>query len=461
MSFPRYAAYKDSGVELMGEVPTHWGIWKLGHAFTQIGSGTTPKSDNAEYYEDGRIPWVNTGDLNDGPLTECAKCITEKAAEDHSTLKLYPAGSLLFAMYGATIGKLGILKFPATVNQACCVFSGESPITVRFMFFWFLGLRQKILSLATGGGQPNVSQDILRTLRVACPNKIEQHAIASFLDRETSKIDSLVAEQRRLVELLKEKRQAVISHAVTKGLDPTVPMKPSGIDWVGDVPKHWEVTTLKRGITKIGQGFSPQCHSEPASDDEWGVVKVGCCNKFDLNETEQKRLPLEIEPVIEYEVQNGDILMSRGNTLDLVGMASLVKNVRSRLLLCDLVYRFRTHHDTFDPAFLVHSIRSKSARSQIECNAVGSSSTMKKISQELVRNLLVCRPPLDEQQEISKRLATMAIEFNSLIAEAERAISLLQERRTALISAAVTGKIDVRKVSCGGAGIAEVLDAGA
>jgi type I restriction enzyme S subunit len=152
MSFPRYEQYKESGVELLGEIPQIWDVWKSAHAFARIGSGTTPKSDQPEYYDEGTIPWVNTGDLADGPLAACAKKVTEKAASDYSSLKLHPSGSLLFAMYGATIGKLGILKFPATVNQACCVFSGDSPIAVKFLFYWFLGLRDKILSLATGGG---------------------------------------------------------------------------------------------------------------------------------------------------------------------------------------------------------------------------------------------------------------------------------------------------------------------
>jgi type I restriction enzyme S subunit len=141
------------------------------------------------------------------------------------------------------------------VNQACCVFAGTSPIISRFMFYWFLGLRHHILSLATGGGQPNVSQDILRTIRVASPGRNEQTFIAAFLDRETSKIDQLVAEQRRLIELLKEKRQAVISHAVTKGLNPHAPMKPSGIEWLGDIPEHWETRTIAKLSSKITNGY--------------------------------------------------------------------------------------------------------------------------------------------------------------------------------------------------------------
>ena len=152
MSFPRYPKYKPSGVEWLGDVPEHWEIWKLAHAFSIIGSGTTPKTDNRTFYDDGDTPWINTGDLNDGELHSCEKRVTQQAIAEHTSLKLYPAGSLLIAMYGATIGKLGMLCFPATVNQACCVFAGASPIVSKFMFYWFLGLRQQILSLATGGG---------------------------------------------------------------------------------------------------------------------------------------------------------------------------------------------------------------------------------------------------------------------------------------------------------------------
>src|SRR5208283_2094067 len=120
------------------------------------------------------------------------------------------------------------------------------------------------------------------------------------LDRETEKIDGLVGEQRRLIEMLKEKRQAVISHAVTKGLNPHAPMKPSGIEWLGDVPEHWEVKPLKYSITKVEQGWSPQCESEPAAENEWGVLKVGCGNRDKFDPTEQKSLPLDVAPMPNY-----------------------------------------------------------------------------------------------------------------------------------------------------------------
>ena len=213
------APMKDSGIEWLGEVPEHWEVWKLSHAFDVIGSGTTPKSDNATFYDDGETAWVNTGDLNDGDLFDCEKRVTELALAEHSSLKIFPPGSLVIAMYGATIGKLARLQFSATVNQACCVFAGGVQVRSEFLFYWFTGLRQQIISLATGGGQPNISQEILRGLRLACPTHFEQTAIATFLDHETTKINILTTEANRVIDLLKERRTALISAAVTGQID--------------------------------------------------------------------------------------------------------------------------------------------------------------------------------------------------------------------------------------------------
>jgi len=256
-------------------------------------------------------------------------------------------------------------------------------------------------------------------------------------------IDALVAEQQRLIELLKEKRQAVISHVVTKGLNPDAPMKPSGVECLGEVPEHWEVKPLKHSISKIEQGWSPQCESRPAEDDEWGVLKVGCGNRVEFDPTENKALPAELEPIPAYEIRDGDILMSRGNTLELVGMATFIKQVRPHLLLSDLLYRFRTDPDQADGVFLVQCLRSPNVRFQIERDATGTSSSMKKIGQGTIREISIALPPLAEQREIIAFLSEETTKLDTLTAEAQRAINLLQERRAALISAAVTGQIDV------------------
>ncbi|HQS03844.1 MAG: hypothetical protein B7Y07_09810 [Halothiobacillus sp. 24-54-40] len=445
MSFPRYPEYKDSGVEWLGDVPGHWEVWKLSHAFTQIGSGTTPKTENRKYYDGGDIPWVNTGDLNDGELDECEKRITALAIADHSSLKTYPAGSLMIAMYGATIGKLAMLNFAATVNQACCVFAGKSEIASKFMFYWFLGLRQQIISLATGGGQPNISQDILRSLRVASPSISEQTQIAAFLDRETAKIDALVAEQRRLMVLLKEKRQAVISHAVTQGMNPAAPMKPSGIEWLGDVPAHWEVQKFKYLTRSIEQGWSPQCEGYPAETEaEWGVLKVGCVNGGIFRPSENKVLPVELEPIPALGIVRGDLLVSRANTRELVGSAAVAEQNYPRLMLCDKLYRLRFNSDRCSSVFACHYLGSTAVRGQIELGATGASASMVNIPQSAILELTIAVPPFKEQCEIVTALDRELAKFDTLTTEAQRAIDLLQERRTALISAAVTGQIDVR-----------------
>ena len=213
------APMKPSGVEWLGDVPRHWEVWKLTHSFKTIGSGTTPKTDNRDYYENGVIPWVNTGDLNDSFLADCENKITGSARKENPTLRMYPAGSVVIAMYGATIGKLAILKFAACVNQACCVFADREKIDYKFLFYWLLAYRSQIISLASGGGQPNISQDILKRLRVARPALEEQNEIVAYIDRETLKYDSLTAESLRTIDILLERRTALISAAVTGQID--------------------------------------------------------------------------------------------------------------------------------------------------------------------------------------------------------------------------------------------------
>jgi type I restriction enzyme S subunit len=444
MKLPRYPKYKDSGVEWLGEVPEHWEVWKLSHTFGQIGSGTTPKSENVSYYEGGETPWLNTGDLNDGELFDCEKRVTDVALRDNTSLKLYPSGSLVIAMYGATIGKLAMLRFATTVNQACCVFSSPIQLNPGFMFHWLYGFRQQIVNLATGGGQPNISQEILRSLRVPSPDIQEQFAIAAFLDRETDKIDALVEEQRRLIELLKEKRQAVISHAVTKGLNPDAPMKDSGIEWLGEVPSHWDVKRIKYVIRKLEQGWSPQCENFPAEDGEWAVLKVGCVNGGNFNPDENKALPLELTPIPELGICVGDVLISRANTRELAGSTAMAKSDYPRLLLCDKLYRLRLRIEACLPEYLTMFLSTPSARGEIELSATGASSSMVNIGQSTITEMLMPLPPIGEQERIATFVNDETGKADQLIAEATHAIDLLQERRTALISAAVTGKIDVR-----------------
>ena len=207
---------KDSGVEWIGEIPKHWFLKKITHVTNMMGSGTTPKSDNKEYYEDGNNNWLVTGDLNDDYIFQTSNKITQKALEELSSLKIYPENSLLIAMYGATIGKLGILKTETTVNQATCVLNFDDSNSVDFWFYVFLGNRNYLVSLGYGGGQPNISQDVIKGLRFPSPSTLdEQLLIVSKIRSTLSNHDRIIQVENTRIKLLREYRQSLISSVVT------------------------------------------------------------------------------------------------------------------------------------------------------------------------------------------------------------------------------------------------------
>ena len=208
------APMKDSGVAWLGEVPSHWEIWKITHAINLIGSGTTPKSDNAEYY-DGEILWVTTSELRESLISDTKQKISDSAIKDYSALKKYPKNSVAIAMYGATIGRLGILEKEATFNQACCVFGNSDILHYKFLFYWLWQRRPALISLSNGGGQPNLSQDDLKKIKIPLPPLAEQTAIADYLDEQTAHIDCLSQKVEQAIGRLKEYRTALITQAVT------------------------------------------------------------------------------------------------------------------------------------------------------------------------------------------------------------------------------------------------------
>ena len=208
------APMKNSGVEWLGDVPEHWETWKITHAIDLIGSGTTPKSDNAEYY-DGDILWVTTSELRENFISDTKQKVSDSAIKEYSALKIYPVNSVAMAMYGATIGRLGILEREATFNQACCVFGNSKILHYKFLFYWLWHRRPILISLSNGGGQPNLSQDDLRKLKIPIPSYEEQTAIADYLDQETAKIDRLCDTVNQTIGRLKEYRTALITQAVT------------------------------------------------------------------------------------------------------------------------------------------------------------------------------------------------------------------------------------------------------
>jgi len=185
----------------------------------RFGSGTTPQSDNSRYYDAGGMPWVLTGDLQDSPIQSVGRGVTLDALDQYSALTLHPAGSLVVAMYGATIGRMGLLKHTSAVNQACCVLTPRGQDLPSFVFYWLLGFRDQLVERGRGAGQPNISQELLKSIRIPFPEPDVQHKIVSRLDAERSRIVELIRSLELQIVLLSERRKALITAAVTGELD--------------------------------------------------------------------------------------------------------------------------------------------------------------------------------------------------------------------------------------------------
>ena len=245
MSLPRYPEYKDSGVAWLGEVPSHWKSARLRWLATKYAGGT-PDKQNQSFWTDGEIPWINSGSVNDSIITEPSAYITQEAFEK-SSAKWIPSGALVMALagQGKTKGMVAQLGLKTTCNQSMAAILPNKNIQARFLYWWLSSNYENIRNLAGGDLRDGLNLELLGNIQCPLLPVDEQTAIATFLDRETGKIDALILEQETLIALLKEKRQALISHAVTKGLNSNAPMKNSGIEWLGEVPAHWEVKRLR------------------------------------------------------------------------------------------------------------------------------------------------------------------------------------------------------------------------
>lgn len=234
---------KDSGVEWIGEIPDKWQTRNLFYLLSLIGSGTTPKGD--EYYTGIGIPWLNTGDLNDGYIYSTNKYVSENALNDYSALQVYKPGSIVIAMYGATIGKLGLTEIELTTNQACCVMNTTKEMDRKILFYILMTAKDYFIFLSYGAGQPNISQKTIKHLKIPFANICEQKKIANYLDTKCSKIDEIIEKQLSIIEKLKEYKLSIITEAVTSGINPDVEMKDSGSVWFGSIPINWQMNRLK------------------------------------------------------------------------------------------------------------------------------------------------------------------------------------------------------------------------
>ncbi|MCB1914100.1 MAG: hypothetical protein KDG52_00040 [Rhodocyclaceae bacterium] len=300
---------------------------------------------------------------------------------------------------------------------------------------------------ATGVTRYGLPKDAIGLAVLPLPPLSTQRSIANYLDRETARIDGLIAEKERMLALLEEKRAALISRVVTRGLDPNAPLKPSGQEWLGEIPAHWEVCRIKFVTAWLDQGSSPIAANTPAGPEELGVLKLSAVSKGRFKRQENKALRGTDEEEQLLALRKGDVLITRGNTPELVADVACVPDDEPNLLLPDLIYRLRVQEKKVLPSYLTSFLTTAAARIQIRRDARGSSGSMVKVSQGHVLDWLTPLPPLSEQTEIVDYLERAEERFQSLTREVSSSLSLLSERRAALITAAVTGQIPLEEMT--------------
>ena len=406
---------------------------------SQLNMGQSPSSEDVTRFDEGDgLPFLQ-GNAEFGAVSPNYKHTCNNPPKAAMT------GDLLVSVR-APVGALNVADQPYGIGRGLCAVKWIH-IEPRYGWWAMHHHRIKLNEVATGSTYEAVSAEDLGNLALSFPNEQSQPLIADYLDRETARIDGLIAEKERMLALLEEKRAALITRVVTRGLNPEAPLKPSGHEWLDDIPAHWGVRRIKFVTAWLDQGSSPIAANTPAGPDELGVLKLSAVSKGRFKREENKALRGADGEEQLFALRKGDVLITRGNTPELVADVAWVPDDEPNLLLPDLIYRLRVKEEEVLPEYLTSFLTTAAARVQIRRNARGSSGSMVKVSQGHVLDWMMPLPPLTEQREIMNYLRRAEVRSQSLTGEVSSSLSLLSERRAALITAAVTGQIPLEEMS--------------
>jgi type I restriction enzyme S subunit len=440
--FKPYPAYKDSGVEWLGEIPTHWGVSRADAFLRYEKVQVEPSSLSEELIFHYSIPSIqDTGDGVLEPPSEIASAKLRIVGKRLLVSKLNPRKGVVLIASEKNVPTICSTEFVPFQVRGC---------ELRWALYLFLAesTRQRLSAVVRSATRSHQRVEVAEIVKIwhGVPPIPDQRAIAGFLDRETAKIDALVVKKERLIELLQEKRNALITQAVTKGLDPTVQMKDSGIGWFGNMPAHWEIAPLKRyilpvpGAIKTGPFGSQLLSSEMESGD----IKVynqrtAIDRDFDTGDnfiSEDK-----FRQLASFAVQPRDILVTTRGT---IGRCAIVPDSADKGILHPCLMRIQPDPSKMLREFSILLIQdSDLVRTQLAL--ASNATTIDVIYSETMREVFVPKPPIDEQRTIIAAVNRETGKIDRLVARVHDGIDRLKEHRTALISAAVTGKIDVRE----------------
>ncbi|GAB3443910.1 restriction endonuclease subunit S [Streptomonospora sediminis] len=393
----------------------------------RLTAGGTPKSDVEEYWSDGDhgYPWVSISDMSThDKVTDTNNRITKKGLV---AARLRPSSpkTLLFSMY-ASLGHTAWLEPSGTWNQAILGITPNGTVDGRFLNYALISIRPNIHQFARSNTQSNLNAEQVGNLTLPMPSMDEQRRIADFLDAETARIDRLTHARARQIELLKNRLQSRNSQKFNH------------------LSIYHPTARFKHALLGIEQGWSPDCYNTPAKQEEWGVLKSGAVNNGSFDPENNKRLPVDIAPKVRYRIRKGDLLMSRASgSLDLIGSIAVVPDIEKNLLLCDKIYRLYTDNTKVLPEYMAFIASSPQVRDQIKNGTSGAGGLANNLPSGVIRSLSLPLPPLECQREVVQRERDHQEAQQGLQKAIHDQLSLLTERRQALITAAVTGQLDV------------------
>jgi type I restriction enzyme S subunit len=441
MSFSPYATYRDSGVTWLGQVPAHWDVKAA--RFLMSCNDDVLSEDTPSDYE---LDYVEISDVDEVNGLAGSEIMKFKDAPSRAR-RLVRDGDVILSTVRTYLRAIAAIESPPENLVVSTGFAVLRPRYINSKFARYAvaydGFVQEVISRSKGISYPAINASELVRIALPVPPPDEQQAIADYLDTETARIDALIREKEGLVRLLGERCSGVFETLLSESAISLGGRPSNRSPWLRVVPPNWTCLRVKHIVQSFDQGISPQCEARVPDEHEWGVLKVGCVNSGVFNAKESKALPSEIDPIPEITLHEGDVLVSRANTKNLVGRAAMADKPYPRLMLSDKLYRLKLDRNRCNPAFLVGFLTLPAIRVRIEERATGASASMLNIDRRTILELDLPLPPIDQQKAIVMAADRESAEIRDLSAHVIAEIILLKELRAATIADAVLGRVDV------------------
>lgn len=440
--FATYPVYRESGVPWVARIPEHWGTAHLRYV-TKIFNGMTPSRDRSDYWVKGTVPWLTSGQVNNYIVRQAREFVTIEAVKDNG-LRLLPADSVVVGLYGQgkTRGSSAYTRISATINQALAGIVPGKELNGKYLHYILVAGRDYLRNEGRGGSQPNLNCAIVSAFSSLIPPAIEQEKIAAYLRAQDARIARFIKTKRDLIGLLTEQKLRIIDHAVTRGLDASVKLKPSGIEWLDEVPEHWEVVLLKHIADVRFSGVDK--HSR---DDE---TPVRLCNYTDVYKNDRITSDMDLmratattAETARLTLKGGDVILTKDSeTPDDIGVPAWVPEDLPDVVCAYHLSLLRPRSTRVMGEFLFRAISSARIAQQFHVLATGV--TRFALGKHDVKNAIIVLPPVEEQKLLCHWITDECQPLDDAIVRAEEEIKLIREYRDRLIFDVVTGQVDVR-----------------